>query len=156
MVDLKKLKASLSYLVKFKGIPRSVQLIAIAQRIEARGMAWNIYTYNTRIICIAFIVVMLCLFFISETVLLAQEEESLSDVLDKVLKRVTRVSLYLDSHADCTVSQLQKFESAMQHIYAELLSMHAESASDADKLEFCFHKLSQLLIRIADRLARAR
>jgi hypothetical protein len=41
MVDLKKIKASLSYLVKFKGIPRSVQLIAIAQRIEARarGMA---------------------------------------------------------------------------------------------------------------------
>jgi F-type H+-transporting ATPase subunit gamma len=45
MVDLKKIKASLSYLVKFKDISRSVQLIAIAQlrklryRIEARDNA---------------------------------------------------------------------------------------------------------------------
>lgn len=45
MVDLKKIKASLSYLAKFKDISRSVQLIAIAQlrklrsRIEARDNA---------------------------------------------------------------------------------------------------------------------
>jgi F-type H+-transporting ATPase subunit gamma len=45
VVDLKKIKASLSYLVKFKDISRSVQLIAIAQlrklrsRIEARDNA---------------------------------------------------------------------------------------------------------------------
>lgn len=45
MVDLKQIKASLSYLVKFKDISRAVQLIAIAQlrklraRIEARDNA---------------------------------------------------------------------------------------------------------------------
>ena len=45
MVDLKQIKASLSYLVKFKDISRSVQLIAIAQlrklrsRIESRDNA---------------------------------------------------------------------------------------------------------------------
>jgi hypothetical protein len=74
MVDLKKLKASLSYLVKFKDLTRSVQLIAIAQlrklryRIEARA-------HSMILLCAALLCCIILLFFFQVPVLHAQSTD---------------------------------------------------------------------------------
>jgi hypothetical protein len=101
---------------------------------------------------------MLCLFFISETVLMAQEADSFNTILNEVLTNVAQVSLYLDTHAYCTVSELQGLESALSYVKSELLIHKCDtlSESDAIKLELCISKLSKLLIRIADMIAQAR
>jgi hypothetical protein len=128
---------------------------------SAMGIALNIYTSNTRIIWKTFYAFMVFIFFLlcmQETVLMAQEADSFNTILNDVLHNVAQVSLYLDTHAYCTVSELQGLESALSYVRSELLIHKCDTLSESDvmKLELCISKLSKLLIRISDMIAQAR